>query len=239
MRDSDRSQPPSAASSSSFDLLKPDKEATNKRRLAFAKRHANETWQADTLFGPRVGGGGPPCQAVPASPRANSSPSSKMPSRLMLPRPVLRRRKSPPPPSKAPSSKPPSTNAALPQNALRRQRLHLLLRRTLRHPAPALGVPASATPPVRDGGGGGGGAAKGKVERFFRTVRDPVFSSASSISPPSERLNEQFIAWARRRIQPPPPRHPPRHEARRNAIAPSTASASNTSRPANTPRNSS
>ena len=37
-----------------FELLKPDKEASNKLRLAFAKRHANEAWQSDTLFGPRV-----------------------------------------------------------------------------------------------------------------------------------------------------------------------------------------
>ena len=37
-----------------LELLKPDKEVSNKLRLAFAKRHANEAWQSDTLFGPRV-----------------------------------------------------------------------------------------------------------------------------------------------------------------------------------------
>lgn len=37
-----------------FELLKPDDQCANKQRLAFAKAHANEMWQADTLFGPYV-----------------------------------------------------------------------------------------------------------------------------------------------------------------------------------------
>jgi transposase InsO family protein len=40
-----------------YELLKPDAETTDKRRLAFAKAHANEMWQADTMFGPYVGAG--------------------------------------------------------------------------------------------------------------------------------------------------------------------------------------
>jgi hypothetical protein len=36
------------------ELLKPDVEIENKRRLAFAKAHVNELWQADTMFGPYV-----------------------------------------------------------------------------------------------------------------------------------------------------------------------------------------
>ena len=40
-----------------YELLKPDGESTDKRRLAFAKAHANEMWQADTMFGPYVGAG--------------------------------------------------------------------------------------------------------------------------------------------------------------------------------------
>ena len=36
------------------ELLKPDAEIESKRRLAFAKAHANELWQADTMFGPHV-----------------------------------------------------------------------------------------------------------------------------------------------------------------------------------------
>ena len=34
------------------ELLKPDGEIQSKQRLAFAKAHANELWQADTMFGP-------------------------------------------------------------------------------------------------------------------------------------------------------------------------------------------
>jgi len=37
-----------------YELLKPDTDPSNKRRLAFAKAHANELWQADTLYGPHV-----------------------------------------------------------------------------------------------------------------------------------------------------------------------------------------
>ena len=45
------------------ELLKPDAEVTSKRRLAFAKAHANELWQADTMFGPYVCHGAGKAQA--------------------------------------------------------------------------------------------------------------------------------------------------------------------------------
>ena len=38
------------------EMLKPANESDNKHRLAFAKAHANEMWQADTLYGPHVAG---------------------------------------------------------------------------------------------------------------------------------------------------------------------------------------
>jgi hypothetical protein len=37
-----------------FDMLKPQADSENKQRLAFPKAHANEMWQADTLYGPYV-----------------------------------------------------------------------------------------------------------------------------------------------------------------------------------------
>jgi hypothetical protein len=37
-----------------YDLLKPDTEDLPKRRLAFAKAHANDLWQCDTLHGPSL-----------------------------------------------------------------------------------------------------------------------------------------------------------------------------------------
>ena len=43
-------------------MLKPDADAEDKRRLAFAKAHANEMWQADTLYGPYVTHGNTPTQ---------------------------------------------------------------------------------------------------------------------------------------------------------------------------------
>ena len=45
-----------------YELLKPDPECSNKIRLAFAKAHANEMWQADTLYGPYVSLHGTPVQ---------------------------------------------------------------------------------------------------------------------------------------------------------------------------------
>lgn len=40
-----------------YDLLKPQKQTEGKRRLAFAKAHANEMWQGDTMYGPHVKNG--------------------------------------------------------------------------------------------------------------------------------------------------------------------------------------
>ena len=45
------------------ELLKPDAEVESKRRLAFAKAHANELWQADTMVGPYVSQGAGKVQA--------------------------------------------------------------------------------------------------------------------------------------------------------------------------------
>jgi putative transposase len=38
-----------------YEMLKDDP-GENKRRLAFSMQHANQLWQADTMFGPHVGG---------------------------------------------------------------------------------------------------------------------------------------------------------------------------------------
>jgi hypothetical protein len=46
-----------------YDLLKAESDCENKRRLAFAKAHANELWQADTLCGPYVTHNGAPTQS--------------------------------------------------------------------------------------------------------------------------------------------------------------------------------
>ncbi|MCL1921571.1 MAG: DDE-type integrase/transposase/recombinase [Kiritimatiellaeota bacterium] len=46
-----------------LELLKPDAQCENRRRLAFAKPHANDLWQADTMFGPFVQTPDGPAQA--------------------------------------------------------------------------------------------------------------------------------------------------------------------------------
>ena len=38
-----------------YDLLAPESEDNNRRRLAFSMKYANQLWQADTMFGPYVG----------------------------------------------------------------------------------------------------------------------------------------------------------------------------------------
>lgn len=45
-----------------YELLKPDSNCSNKLRLAFSKAHANEMWQADTLYGPYLQHEGSPSQ---------------------------------------------------------------------------------------------------------------------------------------------------------------------------------
>jgi hypothetical protein len=45
-----------------YELLKPEDDCVNQHRLAFAKAHANEMWQADTLYGPHVHINGSPVQ---------------------------------------------------------------------------------------------------------------------------------------------------------------------------------
>jgi putative transposase len=41
-----------------YDLLAPESQDNNKKRLAFSMRYANQLWQADTMFGPYLDAGG-------------------------------------------------------------------------------------------------------------------------------------------------------------------------------------
>ena len=45
-----------------FDLLKPESQVKSKRRQAFSKAHANDMWQCDTLVGPYLRLGGKPAR---------------------------------------------------------------------------------------------------------------------------------------------------------------------------------
>jgi len=161
-----------------LELLKPDKDATNKLRLAFAKRHANEAWQSDTLFGPRVAtSGGRFVQSkliafVDDASRVcchgqffaeENSPAFK----TALKRAFYKR--------------------GLPQ-MLYVDNGSIYSSAELSAICARLGVRLCHTS-VRDG------AAKGKVERFFRTVREQFLIRQLDLSS-IDRLNEQFIAWA-------------------------------------------
>ena len=100
-----------------FDMLKPEADCDNKQRLAFAKAHANEMWQADTLYGPHV----------QLERLAGPNPPHRLPGRRLarlLSRPVLPGRKCRYPHRGPPRRLLQTRRAALP---LRRQRLHLHL----------------------------------------------------------------------------------------------------------------
>jgi len=159
-----------------FELLKPETETTNKIRLAFAKAHANEMWQADTLYGPylRV-----ECVAVQTRLIAFLDDASCVCCHGQFF---------------------PAENVDTLIEALRAA----FYKR---------GVPASlyvdhgsiysskeiiqicarvgcllAHAPVRDG------AAKGKIERFFRTVCDQFLARQLDLTS-LEALNRQFTHW--------------------------------------------
>ena len=161
-----------------LELLKPDKDATNKLRLAFAKRHANESWQSDTLFGPRV---------ATSSGRFVQSKLIAFvddASRMCCHGQFFAEENSP---AFKTALKRAFYKRGLPQmlyvdngSIYSSAELTVICNR--------LGVRLCHTP-VRDG------AAKGKVERFFRTVRDQFLIRQLDLSS-IDVLNEQFIAWA-------------------------------------------
>lgn len=159
-----------------FELLKADRDCEGKHRLAFAKAHANELWQADTLYGPRV-----------------SRDSAKAPTRLI-------------------AFLDDASRVCCHGEFFREENVDTLIA-AFRAALYKRGVPESLYvdngsiyaskeliqvcarvgcllhhTPVRDG------AAKGKIERFFRTVRDQFLTRALDLSS-LEALNRQFTHW--------------------------------------------
>ena len=159
-----------------FEMLKPDRDCENKHRLAFAKAHANEMWQADTLYGPPV-----------------THRGAKVPTRLI-------------------AFVDDASRVCCHGQFFGAENVDTLIE-ALRAAFYKRGVPISLYvdngsiysskeiiqicarvgclllhTPVRDG------AAKGKVERFFRTVRDQFLARTLDLSS-LEVLNRQFIAW--------------------------------------------
>lgn len=158
------------------ELLKPDAEVENKRRLAFAKAHANELWQADTMFGPHVQHGAGKVQTKLIAFIDDASRVCCHGEFFLLE----------------------NTETLLSafKTALYKRGVceclyvdngSIYSSQEITQVCQRLGAILCHTP-VRDG------AAKGKIERFFRTVRMSFLSKKLDLSS-IEALNRAFIAW--------------------------------------------
>ena len=159
-----------------FEMLKPDAECEGKRRLAFAKAHANDMWQADTLYGPYVQVNGSPVQTRLIAFLDDASRvcchgqffcAENVDTLIESIRAAFYKRG-------VPQSLYVDNGSIYSSKEIIQicARVGCLLHHT----------------PVRDG------AAKGKVERFFRTTRDQFLSRSLDLSS-LEALNRQFISW--------------------------------------------
>jgi transposase InsO family protein len=159
-----------------YEMLKPDAEATSKERLSFAKRFANQMWQADTLVGPFVSDAGQSRQSRLIAFLDDASRvcchgqfffeenHATLKSAL---RAALYKR-------------------GLPQS-LYVDNGSIYAGKDLTVVCGRLGCLLCHTP-VRDA------AAKGKIERFFRTVREHFLGRQLDLSSLSA-LNAQFLRW--------------------------------------------
>jgi transposase InsO family protein len=159
-----------------FELLKADRDGEGKHRLAFAKAHANELWQADTLYGPHVQHQGAPVQTRLIAFLDDASRvcchgefflQENVDTLIAAWRAALYKRGVP--------------------AALYVDNGSIYVSKELIQICARVGCLLHHTP-VRDG------AAKGKVERFFRTVRDQFLTRALDLTSLAA-LNRQFTAW--------------------------------------------
>ena len=159
-----------------FELLKPDEQCAQKQRMAFAKAHANEMWQADTLFGPYIAHGGASVQtrliafvddASRVCCHGQFFAAENVDTLIEALRAAFYKRG-------VPQSLYVDNGSIYSSKEIIQicARVGCLLHHT----------------PVRDG------AAKGKVERFFRTVRDQFLTRSLDLTS-LEALNRQFIHW--------------------------------------------
>jgi transposase InsO family protein len=158
------------------ELLKPDAEVKDKRRLAFAKAHANELWQADTMFGPYVQHGAGKVQAKLIAFIDDASrvcchgqfyPADNTELLLEAFKSALYKRG--------------LCECLYVDNGSNYSSLEMS------QVCERIGAILCHTP-VRDG------AAKGKIERFFRTVREGFLTRNLDLSS-LDALNRAFTAW--------------------------------------------
>jgi len=159
-----------------YDLLTPASQTDNKRRLAFSKQYANEMWQLDTMVGPYVTNGKTSTQAkliafiddasrvVPHGQFFFSENTDNLITALQS---ALYKR-------------------GIPQT-LYVDNGAIYTSQEINQICARLGIILCHTP-VRDG------AAKGKIERFFRTLRDQFLLQKLDLSS-LEVLNRQFHQW--------------------------------------------
>lgn len=160
----------------SLELMKPEAESNNKRRLAFSKAHANEMWQADTMFGPHVRSDGRHVQAKLIAFVDDASRvcchgefflQENTDTLIKAFKSALYKR-------------------GVPQS-LYVDNGSIYVSKEICQICTRIGCLLCHTP-VRDG------AAKGKVERFFRTVREDFLIRALDLSS-LQSLNRAFSAW--------------------------------------------
>lgn len=158
------------------ELLKPESEVKSKRRLAFSKAFANECWQADTLFGPYVMNGKTKTQVKLIAFIDDCSRvlchgefffADNIANLITAFQSAIYKRGIP-----EQLYVDNGSNYASIEVSNICTRIGTLLCHT----------------PVRDG------AAKGKIERFFRTVRAQFLAKELDLSS-LEALNKQFTTW--------------------------------------------
>ena len=159
-----------------FDMLKPQAQSDNKQRLAFAKAHANEMWQADTLYGPHVQIDGVAVQTRLIAFLDDASrvcchgqffPAENVDTLIEALRAAFYKRGVP--------------------ACLYVDNGSIYTSKEIIQICARVGC-LLAHAPVRDG------AAKGKVERFFRSVREQFLCLQLDLSS-LEALNRQFTHW--------------------------------------------
>jgi len=159
-----------------YELLKPETEGSPKLRLAFAKAHVNEMWQADTLYGPHVQSNS---AAVPTRLIAFLDDASRVccHGQFFIAENVD---------TLIESLRAAFYKRGVPQS-LYVDNGSIYCSREIIQICARVGCLLHHTP-VRDG------AAKGKIERFFRTVRDQFLSRQLDLSS-LDALNRQFTQW--------------------------------------------
>lgn len=166
-----------------YEMLKPEAECSNKHRLAFAKAHANDMWQADTLFGPYVHHNGAPIQTRLIAFLDDASRvcchgqfffQETVDTLIEALRAAFYKRGVP--------------------HSLYVDNGSIYTSKEIIQICARVGCLLHHTP-VRDG------AAKGKVERFFRTVRDQFLCLQLDLSS-LDALNRAFTEWVEEHYNP-------------------------------------